>query len=189
MISKWFAGRPATVLGSTAALAALALGTAPTADAAGMSFGPYALRNLATGKCADLPGYGPGRADGPVNQYDCNRTTADNQLFRLDYLSSDYGSWTFTVRNTKDNLCLDVPDYGPVPAGTRVSEYVCDGSGLDNQQFRLVARSTGGSWIVNVASGLCLDVDGVRTGGNDARLTLYPCSDADDHAWELVDPQ
>ncbi|MEU6557452.1 hypothetical protein ABZ915_45665 [Streptomyces sp. NPDC046915] len=42
-----------------------------------------------------------------------------------------------------------------------------------------------GFWLVKLASGLCLDVDGVRTGGDNARLTLYYCSDNDDHHWTI----
>ncbi|WP_406503668.1 RICIN domain-containing protein [Streptomyces sp. NBC_00212] len=69
-------------------------------------------------------------------------------------------------------------------AGTKVSEYYCNQTTGDNQLYALVNRS-GGFWLVNVASGLCLDVDGVRTGGDNARLTLYYCSDNDDHHWTI----
>jgi len=42
-----------------------------------------------------------------------------------------------------------------------------------------------GSEFIELLSGLCLDVEGVRTGGNDARLTLWHCSESDDHLWWL----
>jgi hypothetical protein len=41
----------------------------------------------------------------------------------------------------------------------------------------------GGVQFINDRTGLCLDVAGARTGGNDAPLTLYTCADNDDHIW------
>src|SRR4051812_38759281 len=37
------------------------------------------LVNVMTGKCADLPGNGKGRLDGPVVQHTCRKTAKDNQ--------------------------------------------------------------------------------------------------------------
>lgn len=143
--------------------------------------GPTTIRNLYTGRCIDLPGFGPGVANGPVNQYTCNSSSADNQIFVLDDLN--IGDGLYYIRNVKDNLCLDVPGFGSVPAGTLVSEYFCNHTLNDNQLFIATRRADGGRWLYNIASGLCLDVAGVRTGGNDARLTLFNCNDNDDHSW------
>ncbi|TYC66581.1 hypothetical protein EH183_42080 [Streptomyces sp. CB01881] len=137
MSRKSFAGTAGAALGAAAVLGALSFGTAPAARAAtephaavpgqaanasaanaSATYGPYLLYNTVTAKCADIPDFGAGRINGPVNEYTCNGTSADNQ------------------------------------------------------QFWLLPRGNGGSWVVNLKSGLCLDVDGVRTGGNDARLTL-----------------
>ncbi|MCB5170428.1 RICIN domain-containing protein [Streptomyces bambusae] len=149
--------------------------------------GPYLVYNTVTGKCADIPDTGPGRIDGPVSQYTCIGGAADNQLFQWDYRGAGAGgSSEYTIRSPKDGLCLDVPDYGAVAAGAKVSQYTCVGTSADNQLFTLTPRPDGTFWIVNVKSGLCLDVDGIRTGGNDARLTLYHCSDQDDHNWKLL---
>ncbi|MFJ3791275.1 RICIN domain-containing protein [Kitasatospora sp. NPDC090091] len=204
MSRKSFAGKAGATLAAAAVLGALSFGTAPAAlaaaeppaaaphaaapgQAAGAAYGPYLLYNTVTGKCADIPDFGAGRINGPVNEYTCNGTSGDNQLFYWDYQGATSNGYNlYTVRNAKDNLCLDVHDYGAVEAGAKVSEYTCDGTANDNQQFWLLPRGGGGSWIVNLKSGLCLDVDGVRTGGNDARLTLYYCSDNDDHSWKLI---
>ncbi|GAA2791983.1 hypothetical protein GCM10010505_19400 [Kitasatospora aburaviensis] len=151
------------------------------------SAGPYLLSNTVTGKCADIPDLGPGRIGAPVGQYTCDGTAADNQLFYWDSFGTGSDGLTqYVIRNAKDGLCLDVHDHGAVELGALVSEYTCDGTAADNQLFERVPRPTGGAWIVNVKSGLCLDVDGVRTGGDGARLTLYACSDSDDHTWTTV---
>jgi hypothetical protein len=145
------------------------------------SFGPTVIRNAVTGKCVDIPGFGLGTVDGPVNQFTCNATTLDNQLFYFD--DGGIGDGFYNIWNAKDGLCLDVPFYGSVPPGTPVSEYPCDFTFNDNQLFYLSLRPDGHYWIVNWWSSLCLDVAGFATGGNDARLTLYTCSDSDDHHW------
>ncbi|MFI1172838.1 RICIN domain-containing protein [Streptomyces melanogenes] len=152
---------------------------------AATTYGPYLVKNVVTGKCIDLPNYGAGAVNGPVNEYTCNGTSGDNQLFYWDYVgNSSNGYPLYNLRNAKDNLCLDVPNYGSVNAGTKVSEYYCNQTTGDNQLYGRVDRSDG-FWLVNLASGLCLDVDGVRTGGDNARLTLYYCSDNDDHHWTI----
>ncbi len=150
----------------------------------------YNIYNVTTGKCADVPGFGAGKVGGPVNEYTCDGTAYDNQLWYFNYAGNNgSGNAVYLIQNAKDGLCLDVPFYGAVSAGTKVSEFHCAGP-EDNQFFSLIPRwgpgGYYGSWLVNDKSGLCLDVDGVRTGGNDARLTLWYCSDSDDHIWQLV---
>ncbi len=160
---------------------------APPANAAAL--GPYNIKNKVTGKCVDIPGFGNGRINGPVQQYTCNYTTSDNQRFWM----IERGTVTaasgnvykqYQIKNIKDGLCLDLPGYGSNPNGTLVSEYTCAGS-TDNQYFYKVPRAVGGSWLVNTKSTKCLDVAGTAA-GNDARLTLYTCSDTNDHRWTLV---
>lgn len=145
---------------------------------------PVLLYNTVTGKCADIPGGGPGTLGGGVFQYTCIGSNSDNQLWRLEVVgkASD-GNALFRIRNAKDDLCMDVPNNGSVAAGTVMSEYTCAGP-EDNQLFRMVARP-GGLWLVNDKSNLCLDVGGT---GNEARLSLYTCSDKDDHFWAPRNP-
>src|SRR3954452_1191116 len=45
--------------------------------------GTFAIKNKKTGRCADIPGFGPGRPDTPVNQYTCDFSTSDNQRWRF----------------------------------------------------------------------------------------------------------
>ncbi len=171
-----------------AVAAGLLLLATPVSASAQPPAGRYVnLYNVVTGRCADLPNFGPGQPDGPVTQYACNYTKADNQRWRQIFKGTRSGRPVFVFQNRADRLCMDLPGYGSVPAGTPISEYPCARvPGNDNQLFyaeRTVVR--GAFKFVHVQTGLCLDVAGVRTGGDDARLTLWHCSDADDHVWAL----
>ncbi|MCG7204480.1 RICIN domain-containing protein [Streptomyces arenae] len=150
------------------------------------------LRNTTTKKCADVPGYGNGTSDGPVREYTCDGTTADNQLWDLEvrYPKDGPGSAAlFQIRNAKDQLCMDLPDYGSAKLSSPITEYKCDGTKRDNQLWWLDKQPGGAYWIRNFASdNLCLDVAGFSTGGNDTNLTLYYCSDDDDQEWGIVRP-
>ncbi|MFD7811673.1 RICIN domain-containing protein [Streptomyces sp. NPDC059785] len=142
------------------------------------------LKNVATGQCADVPAYGNGKVDGPVNQYPCNGTSGDNQLWDLvahkEAGSGPEGSVLFLVRNSKDGLCMDLPNYGAAAAGTRITEYPCQATKNDNQFWWLDPRSDGTYWIRNQKSrDLCLNVAGTHA-GNDAALQIGTCSDGSD---------
>lgn len=58
---------------------------------AASSAGNILLKNATTGLCADVPNYGNGKIDGPVNQYPCDGTTADNQLWNLEVAQAKGG--------------------------------------------------------------------------------------------------
>lgn len=185
MLTKW--PRAKRLLLSTAitsAVAALA-GLLPATPAQAHVFGPFLIQNTTTGMCADVPGFGNGTLNGPVNQYWCDGTYADNQRWYVETRSSVGATALFWIRNVKDGLCMDVANTGWVPAGSLVSEFYCLDD--DNQYFWLSSRPDGHDWFVNYKSNLCLDVSGVGgSGGANARLTLFPCSDSDDHHWTIV---
>ncbi|MCY0941817.1 RICIN domain-containing protein [Streptomyces antarcticus] len=148
------------------------------------------LKNAMTGMCADVPNYGKGTVDGPVNQFTCNTTAADNQLWDLVVSrpgAGPGGADLFTIRNSKDGLCLDLPNYAGQPAGTGVSEFHCRPTSADNQLWYLDKRSDGKFWIRSHSSaGRCLDVSGYYgSGGKDARLTIFECNKRDDHVWSF----
>ncbi|MFF9486140.1 RICIN domain-containing protein [Streptomyces sp. NPDC014676] len=146
------------------------------------------LKNVATGKCADLPYFEKGSVDGPVSQYNCRPTTQDNQLWDLEVADADGGpggASLFVIRNRKDGLCMDLPDYGSVAAGTKVTEYHCRPA-ADNQLWWLDPRS-GGYRIRNAASDLCMSVAGGSAAGNDARLQVARCgSGTGEQRWSVV---
>ncbi|GAA4622894.1 hypothetical protein GCM10023196_016910 [Actinoallomurus vinaceus] len=148
------------------------------------------LHNTMTGLCADVPGYGNGSIEGPINQFTCTRSNSDNQLWDLVVNmkgGGPHGADLFTIRNSKDDYCFDVPGAGPAPARTALSENLCYPGLSDNQMWYLDERSSGHFWIRNyVSHKLCLDVSGYYgSGGKDARLTLFPCDPKDDHIWSF----
>ncbi|AEW92794.1 MULTISPECIES: RICIN domain-containing protein [Streptomycetaceae] len=150
--------------------------------------GHVLLKNAGTGLCADIPGFGSGSVNGPVNQYYCQPGDGDNQMWALQVVDAGHGPGgekLFTIRNTKDSLCMDLPNYGANPAGTAVSEYPCAPTTGDNQLWYLASGDGGSYQIRNLAAhGLCLSVRGGAGAGHDARLIIDPCdSSADDWTW------
>ncbi|WP_320773327.1 RICIN domain-containing protein [Streptomyces sp. CRN 30] len=147
------------------------------------------LKNVMTGLCADVPGYGKGTVNGEVHQFTCNRT-GDNQLWDLVVAQNGAGpagADLFLIRNSTDGYCMDVGGYGAVSSRTPVSEFHCNGTTADNQLFYLDKKSDGKFWIRNHASAnRCLDVAGYNgVGGKAARLTLFDCALTDDHLWSF----
>jgi hypothetical protein len=130
--------------------------------------------------------------NGPVREFTCDGTTHDNQLWNLEVREKGGGpekSDLFQIRNVKDQMCMDLPDYGAKPAQTGVFEFQCDGTTADNQLWWLDKQDDGHYWIRNYSSNhLCLDVAGFSTGGNDTPLTIYYCSKTDDQEWDIVHP-
>ncbi|MDR7277181.1 serine/threonine protein kinase [Catenuloplanes atrovinosus] len=163
----------------------------PVAAAPGTrsGYGPYLIHNLRTGLCADLDGTAGGGPKQPALQDVCRPTTEDNQEFAFVPRGTDgSGRQLYWIRNTDDDLCLDVEGTGSVPRATPVVELECYGQ--DNQDYRLEPRLTSGGrqyyWLVNAASGLCLDVYGKGDGGSATPLTLVTRVSGDDHEWALV---
>ncbi|MFJ3670370.1 RICIN domain-containing protein [Streptomyces sp. NPDC090106] len=140
------------------------------------------LKNSTTGQCADVPNYGNGKIDGPVNQYPCNGTTNDNQLWNLEVTEAKggpNGSSLFLIRNSKDKFCMDLPYYGAAAMGTNITEYYCRATS-DNQLWWLDPRSDGSYWIRSYSSSnLCLGLEGGGSAGNDAHLEIGGCGPAD----------
>jgi len=140
------------------------------------------VRNSTTGLCADVPDYGNGKIDGPVNQYPCNGTAGDNQLWNLEVVEATggpEGASLFLIRNSKDKYCMDLPYYGSAATGTNVTEYYCRAT-ADNQLWWLDPRSDGSYWIRSYSSNnLCLGLEGGASAGNDAHLEIGGCGPAD----------
>lgn len=154
----------------------------------------FQLKNVTTGRCADLPGMGKGKLDGPVLQHDClNNWDADNQVWDFVLAQKDKGPGgrdLVVIKNRKSGLCLDLPGRGGQPDRTGLNQTYCNLTLQDNQLWWV--ENLGGNrtfWIHNYASDQrCLEVWGEKPdfGGNDARLGVYKCSPTDDHVWRLM---
>ncbi|MBO8196591.1 ricin-type beta-trefoil lectin domain protein [Streptomyces oryzae] len=162
-------------------------------DAAGgvIPSGVITVRNHGTGLCMDLPGTGKGKPDGRVQQGACDTSYAfkgGNQRWELDLQRKDAGpkhTDLYLIRNVKDNLCLDLPGYDPVPANSPVTEYHCRGAN-DNQLWWLDKRSDGTFAIRNHSSGnLCLSVAGAKKANG--ALSITGC-DGGIRQWRLSKP-
>lgn len=190
-------------------LAVIALLAAPQAQAAptppgAPGGGSFIFYNMVTSQCMDLPDYGNVGWNTPIAQYWCNSSnTRDNQGWWADYTRSVGTTDLFTFHNVKSGLCLDLPNYGADPAGTRLETYPCaSDSSSDNQEwyFTVVTPDSSGHPVVLIrnfkSNGLCLDVSGWSSDGSDRAadlpLTIYDCSNPgwwnsgyDDHLWRL----
>ncbi|MEU3255652.1 RICIN domain-containing protein, partial [Streptomyces sp. NPDC006997] len=154
--------------------------------------GAVLIRNKKYGYCVDVPGTGKGRPDGKVQDAACEASAADNQRWTLERRvrgGGTRGADLYLIRNAKDGLCFDLPNYGPVGATTPVTEYHCDGTSADNQLWWLDRRPDGAYWIRNQKSGdLCLDVSRTDREAAHTNVTVFPCSDTDDHRWVFRKP-
>ncbi|BCL29580.1 RICIN domain-containing protein [Streptomyces aurantiacus] len=150
------------------------------------------LRNPTTKRCADIPGKDKGTKQGDVQQFTCDESTDDNQLWNLEVRYPKLGpggSALFQIRNVKDQLCMDMPGGGAMPIRTPITEADCDGTIDDNQLWWIDKQDSGDYWIRNYASNnKCLDVSGFSTGVDEANLTLYDCSNTDDQEWQIIHP-
>jgi hypothetical protein len=147
------------------------------------------LYNVMTGLCADIPANDNGSVETPIQQYTCNGSTGDNQLWDLVVNGKGQGpngADLFMIRNSKDNNCADLTGTGAVARASHVTENLCYPGLGDNQSWYFQKRP-GGYWIRNyVSNGFCLDVLGVNgAGGKDAPLTVVQCDPNDDHVWSL----
>ncbi|KPI30531.1 Ricin B lectin [Actinobacteria bacterium OK074] len=151
------------------------------------------LFNTTTRKCVDIPDYDKGKINGPLREFTCNGTSADNQLFDLVVKvakGGPGGADLFVIRNVKDGLCFDLGGSGPAAAGTHFVEYTCVQNPSDNQTFWIDKQKDGAYWIRNYASNqLCLGVDGDSTGVNDTDLVLDKCTNYEDQVWKIVHPK
>ncbi|MFI9587674.1 serine/threonine protein kinase [Streptomyces sp. NPDC052236] len=158
------------------------------------------IMNVKTGHCADILGREKGAVTGPVNDSACLPPDEDNQLWNLEVRYTKKApneSSLFQMRNTTDGFCMDLPNYEGEPAGTFVSEFVCDGTTSDNQLWWLdkqVDDAAGNQyWIRSYSSNnLCLVLSGPGNyldGATDAPLKIHPCTDSDSALWTFAKPK
>ncbi|MGW6911151.1 hypothetical protein, partial [Streptomyces sp. NPDC054940] len=99
----------------------------------------FHLKNVSTGRCADLPGSGKGRVGGLVLQYDCLAAKdwdADNQTWDFVLAQKNKapgGRNLVVIKNRKSGLRLDLPHRGSQPSKTPLSQTHCNTTLQDNQ--------------------------------------------------------
>ncbi|WP_326615426.1 RICIN domain-containing protein (plasmid) [Streptomyces scopuliridis] len=151
------------------------------------------LKNVFTGLCADIPFYTAGTKGEDVNQYYCDGTDKDNQLWRMTSPrpgAGPGGTDLVQFANLKDGLCMDLPTRGGQPSGTGLLEAHCTGTMGDNQLWWFEPAGDGSVMIRNYASNhLCLKVDGLGAEKKkpDQRLVIGPCGSRDDSRWRLIE--
>ncbi|MFG1610031.1 RICIN domain-containing protein [Actinoplanes sp. NPDC049265] len=155
----------------------------------GKTLGPYFVFNYGTGLCVDPPGVGAGPKGGRIDQNMCIKTAADNQEFTFVPRGKDgSGRELYWIRNVSAGFCVDPPGAGSAAPLAQLSYSSC--LDRDNQYFRLEPTFKAGGfqyyWLVNSASGLCVDVPGVRDPTVTLRLELWHCVHNDDQDWTMV---
>ncbi|MFB9839006.1 RICIN domain-containing protein [Actinoallomurus acaciae] len=143
------------------------------------------LRNAGSKLCADISGYGKGTINDKVMQYYCTPGDADNQVWSLGVMrdmKGPGGTALFLIRNTKDDLCMDLPYYKGVSAGTKVTEYYCRPKGDNQLWYR--SHTRGNLYrIRNYSShGLCLGPIG-RSHEHAKQLEVHKCGTGDEWSW------
>ena len=119
-----------------------------------------ALVSAASGRCLDVPG---------------SNTTNGTQPVIWDCGGGANQRWTAGGQTLQSlGKCLDSPT--GATAGTKVQLWDCSGGA--NQRWN---RNTNGT-ISNVASGLCLDVNG-RATANGSTVLLWTCTAATNQVW------
>jgi hypothetical protein len=109
----------------------------------------------------------------------------DFQLFTMTLKASTSDSrGIFELRNKVTGGCLDMATDGPVGNGTRVQQWAC--SGASNQRWVAKPVVSGNNWVklVNVRSGLCLDVTNVSY-TDYATLQVWQCSGNWNQRWNI----
>ncbi|MGX1117414.1 hypothetical protein RKD37_002777 [Streptomyces ambofaciens] len=154
--------------------------------------GPVLIRNEKFGSCVELPGRGEGKQHGRVqDDRPCEPSGADNQQWTLKRTHKGRGTGgtdLYVIRNVKDGRCLDLYGEEPARVSMPVTEYTCKPTIEDNMLWWFHKRPNGTYWIRNQMSGdMCLDISRTeREKPANAILTIYPCSDRDDHQWRFV---
>lgn len=90
----------------------------------------------------------------------------------------------YELKNKVTGGCLDMATDGPVGNGTRVQQWDC--SGANNQRWVARPVVSGNNWVklVNLQSGLCLDVTNVSY-TDYAALQVWQCSGNWNQRWNI----
>jgi hypothetical protein len=148
------------------------------------------IMNALSGQCVDIPYNGPGELGAEIDQFTCDGTDQDNELWKMTVqiaAGGPEGTDLVQFANTKDGLCIDPPERGAQPEGTLLTEENCTGTVADNQLWWIAPAGGGTVWIRNYASNhLCLGITGTDKKAPSARLDITQCGADDDSRWRLL---
>ncbi|MGK3944954.1 RICIN domain-containing protein [Streptomyces caeruleatus] len=155
----------------------------------GIPSGEVQIKNRKYGFCLDLPGIGKGTPKRQVKDSTCRAFGGGNQGWVLDLASEGSGAAgtdLYLIRNARSGLCLDLPNYGPDAKASPVGLFHCNPSDKDNQLWQLDKRPNDTYWIRNQKSGkMCLDLARADKKAAHTNVTVFTCSDLDDHQWSF----
>jgi hypothetical protein len=89
-----------------------------------------------------------------------------------------------TIRNQSTNKCLDLNNGPRARAGDYVNEWDCQGQPTQEWKVDYWRADPGAAAIVNVSTGLCLDVFKSGT-GNGTWTDIWPCNGQDNQKWTM----
>jgi hypothetical protein len=113
------------------------------------------------------------------------RNGGNFQLFTMTLKTATSDSaGIYELKNKVTGGCLDMAIDGPVGNGTRVQQWEC--TGASNQRWVARPVVSGNNWVklVNVRSGLCLDVTNVSY-TDYATLQVWQCSGNWNQRWNI----
>ncbi|WP_326798170.1 RICIN domain-containing protein [Streptomyces sp. NBC_01808] len=95
----------------------------------------YLVRNVASGRCLDVPGEGPGQVGSVIGVDDCVDTDEDNQRWWLNRRPNG----TYSIRNQKSaDMCLDSARTGQQRPHTKITLFGC--TAVNDQQWSFFAH-------------------------------------------------
>jgi hypothetical protein len=113
----------------------------------------------------------------------CNGT--DFQRWNFNLIGQQQGLLYYTIQNLQNRLCLNVP-YSSKVSGTNIQQFWCNGAVANSWWFRTLDPSTGKYKIINVNSGLSLNVNGGAT-ADGTPLTQWPYSSTlTSNQWDIT---
>ncbi|MFI6458616.1 RICIN domain-containing protein [Streptosporangium amethystogenes] len=111
----------------------------------------------------------------------------NNQRWTITWQYQDANNHgVYELENALSHKCLDMAIDGPIGNGTRVQQWDC--SDASNQRWTAVPapQALGSEWVqlVNLRSGLCLDVPGAKY-TNGVALKVYQCNGNWNQRWNI----
>jgi ricin-type beta-trefoil lectin protein/polysaccharide lyase-like protein len=143
-------------------------------EAAAIAGGNYLVKNVNSGKCADVAA-GSLLDGGNVIQWTCRGAT--NQQWTI----KDLGTGYYELRNVNSGKCLDVYQASTAD-GANVDQWGCNGH--NSQQWKFVSTSSGVYELRPRNSGKCLDVKGASL-LDGANIQQWSCRSVNQQRWRL----